>query len=290
MGEIKKCRGCGDDLTIENTSPSFLERGFKACRKCDQKERSNRLAKNRTDVVMRLGGKCGCCGINNYDLLSIDHIGGEGIKDRHSFKSWKKYIKFLQELPVEELLSKYRCLCYNCNYTMGFWNKCPHQFCSDPIPRDKLVISDRTISNTHLLKEEYNERRLAVRKIQRLRHRLEMIGAYGGSCNGCGENHPLFLTLDHMNNNGCFDVKGAGFYQQLKELGYPGKNIQLQLLCHNCNAKKEYIDRRLNKSVIVNPMAEIYIKQEYNMSKEQEAVLWHKARELHYLISKYIYE
>ena len=49
---------------------------------------------------------------------------------------------------------------------------------------------------------------------QRLRERLriEMLKQYGNKCACCGEDEPLFLELDHANNNGAEDrkVNGSG--------------------------------------------------------------------------------
>lgn len=69
------------------------------------------------------------------------------------------------------------------------------------------------------------------------------INAYGGyRCACCGETEPLFLTLDHINNDGGkfrresgFLHHGAKFYKWLKDNGYPSG---YQVLCSNCNHGK----------------------------------------------------
>ena len=79
-----------------------------------------------------------------------------------------------------------------------------------------------------------------------LRH--EAIMAYGGyRCACCGETEPLFLSLDHVNNDGAehrrnlgYDEgngKGAssGILSWLKNNGYPAG---FQILCMNCNHAK----------------------------------------------------
>lgn len=71
----------------------------------------------------------------------------------------------------------------------------------------------------------------------------QAIMAYGGyTCACCGETERLFLTLDHINNDGSafrkshnFLHHGARFYKWLKANGYPPG---YQVLCSNCNHGK----------------------------------------------------
>ncbi|UKV75206.1 hypothetical protein FOC29_28265 [Burkholderia vietnamiensis] len=67
-----------------------------------------------------------------------------------------------------------------------------------------------------------------------------MIAAYGGAWNCCGEREPMFLQLDHVENDGHVDRKirktSAKLWATLKKLGWP--NDRYQLLCANCNFGK----------------------------------------------------
>ena len=279
----KSCRGCGVELNETNCPPSFLSHGFSICRKCNEEQSKERNKKNRLEVLSLLGNECQCCHIQDISLLSIDHIEGGGNRERKKTRG-KSYINKLLSLPIDELTSKYRSLCFNCNYTIGFWGSCPHTlgvYDSEP-----LLIGNRGIKQTHLSEEEKLRRKNDMRQITRLKHRLEMIAAYGGHCTWCNEEHPLFLTLDHINNNGSIDQKGAGFYQELKQLGYPGNGTQLQLLCHNCNALKEYTHNRAHKSEIIKLEAEIYLPQTYVISEEIEEEMWQQARQLFTMLNK----
>ena len=61
--------------------------------------------------------------------------------------------------------------------------------------------------------------------------------AYGGYvCACCGETEPIFLTIDHINNNGNEHRKtisaGYAMYLWLKKNNYPE---DFQILCMNCN-------------------------------------------------------
>lgn len=66
--------------------------------------------------------------------------------------------------------------------------------------------------------------------------------AYGGyCCSCCGENHPLFLEVYHVNNDGNKHringrrVHGYNLYLWLKRHNYPKT---FQILCSNCNQGK----------------------------------------------------
>lgn len=192
-------------------------------------------------------------------------------------------------MPINELTAKYQALCFNCNYAKGFYGKCPHTLTGN-VPEKWLLneatMCNRGIKKTYLSEKEREDRCKKLKLVQRLKAKLEFIEAYDGQCISCGETHPLFLILDHINNNGYFEKDtGVDFYQRLKRLGYPGKNIQLQLMCHNCNARKEYTEKRLNKTHTTGQTAEIYLPQEYSISSEHEGELWNEARKLFYLLN-----
>lgn len=85
------------------------------------------------------------------------------------------------------------------------------------------------------------QRRKQGDKRQQLR--AEFIQAYGGACQCCGETEPVFLTLDHVNNDGAQHrrtTRRSGYMMiaLLRELGWPKEGYQL--LCFNCNAAKQW--------------------------------------------------
>lgn len=72
------------------------------------------------------------------------------------------------------------------------------------------------------------------------RVRNEVIAAYGGAvCACCGETEPLFLTIDHINNDGHLHRKNTpsatNLYTHLRARGFPPG---FQVLCMNCNFGK----------------------------------------------------
>ncbi len=80
--------------------------------------------------------------------------------------------------------------------------------------------------------------------------RLEMVEVYGGKCKHCEELDPLVLQLDHINDDPGQEYEIAGkssrggyqLYRRLKKQGWP--TDRFQLLCSNCNIKKEFKRRR----------------------------------------------
>lgn len=78
----------------------------------------------------------------------------------------------------------------------------------------------------------------------------EMIAAYGGCCKNCGITDPIVLTLDHINDDAFVEIEKYGknkrggivHYARLKKEGWPSDRFQL--LCFNCNARKENERRR----------------------------------------------
>jgi hypothetical protein len=92
-------------------------------------------------------------------------------------------------------------------------------------------------------KAEYQRNR--VKRIEAARQRFQACKdatyrAYGGyKCVCCGETHPAFLSIDHVNNDGGKHRRsvgrGANIYTWLRDNGYPEG---FQVLCHNCNHGK----------------------------------------------------
>jgi len=81
---------------------------------------------------------------------------------------------------------------------------------------------------------EYRARKVAE---YRARDRKAAFMAYGGfKCACCSEMEPMFLSIDHIDNDGAAHRKAIGgmstFYQWLRQNKYPPG---FQVLCRNCN-------------------------------------------------------
>lgn len=65
-----------------------------------------------------------------------------------------------------------------------------------------------------------------------------------GTCRWCGQGDQDVLTIDHINNDGARhrrELKSANIYRWLVQNDYPPG---FQVLCFNCNVKKEVMRRR----------------------------------------------
>lgn len=66
--------------------------------------------------------------------------------------------------------------------------------------------------------------------------RQEVIAAYGGKCDCCGETEEAFLEIDHIQGGGNkhrLEIGGgAKIYPMLREQNFPN---EYRLLCSNCN-------------------------------------------------------
>lgn len=94
-------------------------------------------------------------------------------------------------------------------------------------------------SQQNLLRRENGVGRTATKRyMDKLRD--EVFAIYGGACIVCGESHPAFLSVDHMNNDGAEHRQNTGngrrFYQWLRKNNFPQEGFQL--LCANCNWRK----------------------------------------------------
>lgn len=124
-----KCKFCGK--TFVATRSDKIRCGD--CRKLYLKEyRKLESTKRRRSLQHRelrerafagYGGKCECCGEDNFEFLAIDHRNGGGRKERKTMSTYqiaRKVIKL--GFPKE-----YRVLCHNCNSSLGWYGYCPHQ-------------------------------------------------------------------------------------------------------------------------------------------------------------------
>jgi hypothetical protein len=94
---------------------------------------AERQRKVKIAVRAFLGGKCSCCGISEFEFLTIDHVNNDGAKDKkNGIQSSHIYWKILKMLksftPRSEVEKTYRLLCFNCNSSKHFGHgKCVHE-------------------------------------------------------------------------------------------------------------------------------------------------------------------
>lgn len=70
---------------------------------------------------------CACCGENEFEFLTVDHINNDGNITRHKLNLYGWLIR--NNFP-----EGFQILCYNCNCARGAVGFCPHQQESNKIP------------------------------------------------------------------------------------------------------------------------------------------------------------
>lgn len=112
-------------MTFQKGHPDFCGRmiGDKAMPVSEQQARYRR--KLRLEVLTHYSGgtpRCACCGVEDLEFLSIDHINGGGYQHRKEVGS-----SFYVWLRRHGFPEGYRVLCMNCNHSLGHYGYCPHQ-------------------------------------------------------------------------------------------------------------------------------------------------------------------
>jgi len=66
--------------------------------------------------------KCACCGEDNIEFLSLDHIHNDGASHRKKVPMSQIYTWLIKN----NFPDGFQILCMNCNFTKGIYGKCPH--------------------------------------------------------------------------------------------------------------------------------------------------------------------
>lgn len=269
------CKQCQINLTQDNTYQSDWKSGARICKKCRKDNYKNINPKQKKiycqtsrlnikeEILFAYDNVCVCCDQNIWQFLSIDHIDGSGGEHRKSisrsggtpFYYWLKSYNFPKD--------NYRLLCHNCNSSFGHYGFCPHKYilsssscliCDSDLLDNmfnihiksgtaicKFCIIDKSPHRKTAKDKNIKYRSLSQRRQDQKTHlfkiKMTIINGYGNKCVCCGESNPLFLTIDHINNDGFKDRKSEGynqdkFYNSIIADNFP---TQYQLLCYNCN-------------------------------------------------------
>ena len=107
--------------------------------------------------------------------------------------------------------------------------KCKTKKINSHFSRDK-----RTLDGRHSWCKKCESER---EKAHRLKNKELVLNHYGKICNCCGETELLFLSIDHVNNDGYKHTKSeqANVAKQVVKAGFPDT---YQILCMNCNFGK----------------------------------------------------
>lgn len=76
----------------------------------------------KSELFDTMGGKCSRCGFSDYRALQIDHINGDGAKDKElKISNGNPYFKKVLDSFVKKE-GRYQLLCSNCNWIKRFEN------------------------------------------------------------------------------------------------------------------------------------------------------------------------
>lgn len=176
------------------------------------KRRAIRVKVVRVKVISHYSSgefKCGCCGLNGIDFLTIDHDLNNGKDDRKKYGSGHSfYVHLIKKNFPANLSVK----CMSCNISREDNGVCFHK------GKTSLVLSSSW---------------------EELRNKV--IGYYSKGkfvCACCGECERSVLQIDHPNNDGYAHRAKIGvskLYQWLVNNNFP---IGFEVLCASCNFSK----------------------------------------------------
>jgi len=90
--------------------------------------RSQRVIEKRQKAITQYGGKCTCCGEDNWAFLEFDHVDNDGKEHRKYLKSIK--VSILEWIVQNNYPDSIQLLCSNCNKAKGLYGHCPHTMAS----------------------------------------------------------------------------------------------------------------------------------------------------------------
>lgn len=78
----------------------------------------------RSSALLNYGGKCTCCGEEQYEFLVIDHVNGGGDNHRREIGRGAVVYRWLADHGYPD---GFQVLCHNCNSSLGHYGYCPHR-------------------------------------------------------------------------------------------------------------------------------------------------------------------
>lgn len=104
------------------------------CRVCmdrNAKWRRDQITKKRDRVYAAYGNRCYCCRVDIPQMLSVDHVNGDGAKHREELfgeRKWNPGVRLYDWIIKNNFPDTIRLACYNCNCgAHRNCGVCPHQ-------------------------------------------------------------------------------------------------------------------------------------------------------------------
>lgn len=124
-----------------------------------------------------------------------------------------------------------------------------------PCNTQRLCQQCRVVCSSRLCDACQRTERAAASRRYRAQIRQIVIAHYGGECTYCGENEPMFLTMDHVNGDGNNHRKEVKFPHiclwLYRERGKTGQfPPEFQVLCWSCNSAKHIYGEEAVKEAI----------------------------------------
>lgn len=155
----------------------------------------------RASALARYGFKCACCGVDEYQFLTVTPV----------VPTDEPRLTMLRRLRVTGYPARgYMTYCLNCDSAKGSRNACPHaaplQFVS-PQARAYWGV------------------------------KIKVLRAYGGRCVCCAETNPRMLAIDSGGQRAALQLMaghgGIAMYRRIADAGCP-PNARFRVVCYNC--------------------------------------------------------
>jgi hypothetical protein len=124
-GVCKPCRRVRDAANREANRERFRAEhaAWRAANREHVRAYARRKAAELRDAVLAAyGGECACCGEQQQEFLTLDHIEGGGTAHRKA-----THRKVYEQLRRDGFPPGYRIFCWNCNWAYRLSGSCPHQ-------------------------------------------------------------------------------------------------------------------------------------------------------------------
>lgn len=145
---------------------------------------------------------------------------------------------------------------------------CPK--CGNPSRTDHSYCHPCHLAHCREQYQKHKEYRKETMRVYRASVKKRVFDHYGRVCACCGETEPLFLDIDHIDNDGAEHRKkhkltaGTQFYVWLIKNNFPDN---FQTLCSNCNRGKfrnggvcpHHITQRGFRAEVSQPKEPLYV-------------------------------